>query len=700
MPLIGFALSLPSPLRSAVAGEFSPLDLSPTLWLDASDATTITESGGAVSQWDDKSGNGYDLEQLTSTRQPTTGARTMNSLNVLDFDATDDNLRVAFGVTLTQPNTIFAVFQPDTTTASYVHDGDGSTNRHALVPGTIYQLYAGTIVNGGSVSTVPQISRAVFDGASSSLHIDGSSVISADAGAQSLTGLTVGARYSNVAALDGGIAEIILVNGTLTAQQISDTETYLTNKWIPVPIQLNATAWFDASNSYSITESSGSVSQWDDLSGNGYHLTQGTGTAQPTTGTRTLNGLNVLDFDGTSDYLTGGDVLDVLSGGRTIIGVAKIDDDTKFNGLWGKSRANFSAGRYSTLYNTTNRFRSLWHDTAERFVSYDPGAGNRTNTYIISSIIERGDSNTLRMNGVQVGIDSTLSGTTSFDNTWPFLVGAYQDSAGSGILAGSYLDGFIGELLVFDDPAPADVATAESYLAEKWGVTLQEFSPADLSPTLWLDASDTGTITESGGSVSQWDDKSGNGNDVTQATGTDQPATGTRTLNGLNVLDFDGTNDRLWRSNVLTSAVDNITMILAYDADGVTGTRVPFTNGNGGNGYGISHTPDGLNYGWLQGGVAWKTSSTSATTGAQIVLFQIVSGTVSMRVNGAVVSGVQQATPTTPTAQFTIGSHVNSGGSAWDGGIAEAIFVDGTLTAQQIYDTENYLANKWGITLS
>ena len=70
-----------------------------------------------------------------------------------------------------------------------------------------------------------------------------------------------------------------------------------------------------------------------------------------------------------------------------------------------------------------------------------------------------------------------------------------------------------------------------------------------------------------------------------------------------------------------------------------------------------------------------------------------------MRVNGAVVSGVQQATPTTPTAQFTIGSHVNSGGSAWDGGIAEAIFVDGTLTAQQIADTETYLADKWGITL-
>jgi hypothetical protein len=63
------------------------------------------------------------------------------------------------------------------------------------------------------------------------------------------------------------------------------------------------------------------------------------------------------------------------------------------------------------------------------------------------------------------------------------------------------------------------------------------FTPAALSPALWLDASDTSTITESGGDVSQWNNKGSLGN-FTQASGALQPATGSTTLNGLNVMDF------------------------------------------------------------------------------------------------------------------------------------------------------------------
>ena len=54
-------------------------------WYDASDAATITESGGLVSAWADKSSNGLDLSGSGATR-PTTGAATLNSLNVLRFN--------------------------------------------------------------------------------------------------------------------------------------------------------------------------------------------------------------------------------------------------------------------------------------------------------------------------------------------------------------------------------------------------------------------------------------------------------------------------------------------------------------------------------------------------------------------------------------------------------------------------------------
>jgi hypothetical protein len=54
------------------------------MWMDASDLSTITESGGAVSQWDNKGSLG-NFTQGTGANQPTTGASTLNSLNVIDF---------------------------------------------------------------------------------------------------------------------------------------------------------------------------------------------------------------------------------------------------------------------------------------------------------------------------------------------------------------------------------------------------------------------------------------------------------------------------------------------------------------------------------------------------------------------------------------------------------------------------------------
>jgi len=66
---------------------FSPLDVSGlVLWLDASDAATITQSSGAVSQWNDKSGNSNHATQAIGVSQPTTGTTTINSKNTIYFD--------------------------------------------------------------------------------------------------------------------------------------------------------------------------------------------------------------------------------------------------------------------------------------------------------------------------------------------------------------------------------------------------------------------------------------------------------------------------------------------------------------------------------------------------------------------------------------------------------------------------------------
>ena len=71
--------------QTTPAEPFDPADLSPQLWLDAADATTITASSGSVSQWNNK-GSLSNFAQATSAKQPTTGNSTLNGLNVIESD--------------------------------------------------------------------------------------------------------------------------------------------------------------------------------------------------------------------------------------------------------------------------------------------------------------------------------------------------------------------------------------------------------------------------------------------------------------------------------------------------------------------------------------------------------------------------------------------------------------------------------------
>lgn len=52
------------------------------------------------------------------------------------------------------------------------------------------------------------------------------------------------------------------------------------------------------------------------------------------------------------------------------------------------------------------------------------------------------------------------------------------------------------------------------------------WTPAQISTALWLDAADSSTVTLNGSTVSQWNDKSGNGRNAVQATAANQPGWG------------------------------------------------------------------------------------------------------------------------------------------------------------------------------
>jgi hypothetical protein len=105
---------------TAAASSFEPDDLSNlVLWLDATDASTITESGGAVSAWSDKSTAGNDCSQGTGANQPTI------SSGVITFDGSNDSLTCGNPAwfdssNTTENSTIFVTFSIATTEAGYI----------------------------------------------------------------------------------------------------------------------------------------------------------------------------------------------------------------------------------------------------------------------------------------------------------------------------------------------------------------------------------------------------------------------------------------------------------------------------------------------------------------------------------------------------------------------------------------------------
>jgi len=224
------------------------------LWLDAADASTITDLLGVVSQWDDKSTNGFDVEQLEGGRQPTTGTQTVNGLNVLDF--TDDSMSGSthlIDIDGGEDFTIFTIGQSDVTgTVNSVVSQWTSSNparQFRIIDGTSgvwtsrFREFPGGNVNlNSTVSSLSlAISTLIYDASSK----DGEYLVNNQLGdAETLSG-TIGDNATLVVGgigdstspnWDGIIAEIVAYNRILPLDEQTQIFNYLNRKWGGVPI--------------------------------------------------------------------------------------------------------------------------------------------------------------------------------------------------------------------------------------------------------------------------------------------------------------------------------------------------------------------------------------------------------------------------------------------------------------------------------
>ena len=219
-------------------GLWTPADLTLVAWFDASDTDSITHNAGAVSQWADKSGNGYHVTQSTEAWKPATGTHTLNGLNVLWHN--NDHLH-NLSVTMPRPFTIGAVYQIDPSAPDKTYRFWGALAPDSGATGAIgrrsatWGIYDGNAVghpNSSSFATTdPHAHVGVFNGSSSVYSIDGTRA-SASLTAGTTGRLHVGAYADGAySPLVGRMAEIVIASGALTGTDLSSLEDYLMTKW-------------------------------------------------------------------------------------------------------------------------------------------------------------------------------------------------------------------------------------------------------------------------------------------------------------------------------------------------------------------------------------------------------------------------------------------------------------------------------------
>lgn len=224
------------------------------------------------------------------------------------------------------------------------------------------------------------------------------------------------------------------------------------------------------------------------------------------------------------------------------------------------------------------------------------------------------------------------------------------------------------------------------------------WTPAALGSALalWLDADDASTITLNGSTVSQWNDKSGNGRNASQATAANQP---TRTLAGLGgrtVLTFDGVDDRLVTASTTLGITNSASLIVLAQLS----SRTPPEQGI------VGSDEETNRFGFFISGsnaMRWNPMSTNqieapSVTGTQILVGTAQSGATELFRNGtSIVAGAGSAGSMVSTP-FSIGN-MRPGTTLphFSGPIAEVLVLSSSLSTTNRQLLEGYLAWKWGL---
>jgi hypothetical protein len=170
---------------------------------------------------------------LATGGSPTLLTGQKNGLNVVSYDGANDFHEGVFNYSISPPYTMFLAFKWDETTFGnnkcFLSAGDGSFR--FLTRDEDYRMNSTNKITGGSTDTNWHIGTLYWDnGSNSVLRIDGTQIVSGDAGQYTLGELGIGYNDSGQNHIDSKLGELAIYPTDKTSIQ-NDVEQYLSDKW-------------------------------------------------------------------------------------------------------------------------------------------------------------------------------------------------------------------------------------------------------------------------------------------------------------------------------------------------------------------------------------------------------------------------------------------------------------------------------------
>jgi hypothetical protein len=263
---------------------------------------------------------------------------------------------------------------------------------------------------------------------------------------------------------DRAVRDRLLTRGLglfmMLSMMLSATQAVAIPLWTPADLgSTNLLGWYDASdtntlwaNTAGTTRATNSVARWDDKSGNGRHATAGTAVNQPSTGTRTINGSNCLNF-------VDPNYMDIASTGlMPASGNIAIFQVLHFDGVSSVAAQSIAIG--GDRFGLRSTDGGNLNNVGTELVNVNFSAG----TYTQGLWGAVATTNDTRWRGY---FNGTLKATYTTYTT-KFATGASRLMAKNG--NPQYARGGLGETLIVEDAPTETRQRIEGYLAWKWGM--------------------------------------------------------------------------------------------------------------------------------------------------------------------------------------------------------------------------------------